>query len=261
MAGDDKTEKATPKKREEARKKGQVARSMDLNGAVVLLAALLALSAFGPDDAASAIGEAMREHRSSLDRRRPTSSSREGVGTMLARGRRGTSLLAVAPIAVVCLVAGVLVNVAQVGFKPSAQALKPDLKKLNPLTGAKKHLRPARARSRRGKTIVKVVAVGGDRRARRASPSSTSSPRSSACRRPSSLPQLAARRCSASPSAPRVAYLVIALVDYVYQRWRHEKQLKMDKQEVKDEHKQQELPAEVKRRCSAAARWSSPARA
>ena len=44
----DKTEKATPKKRDDARKKGQVARSMDLNGAVVLLAALLALSAFAP---------------------------------------------------------------------------------------------------------------------------------------------------------------------------------------------------------------------
>ena len=46
--GGDKTEKATPKKRDDARKKGQVAKSMDLNGAVVLLAALLALSAFAP---------------------------------------------------------------------------------------------------------------------------------------------------------------------------------------------------------------------
>jgi flagellar biosynthetic protein FlhB len=42
------------------------------------------------------------------------------------------------------------------------------------------------------------------------------------------------------------AYLVIALADVAYQRWRHEKQLKMDKQEVKDEYKQQELPSEVK---------------
>ena len=47
MAGE-KTEKATPKKLEEARKKGQVARSMDLNGAVVLMASLFALSAFAP---------------------------------------------------------------------------------------------------------------------------------------------------------------------------------------------------------------------
>ena len=45
---ENKTEKATPKKRAEARKKGQVARSQDVNGAVVLMAALIALSAFGP---------------------------------------------------------------------------------------------------------------------------------------------------------------------------------------------------------------------
>ena len=43
-SGGDKTEKATPKRREEARKKGQVAKSADLNGSVVLLAALFALS-------------------------------------------------------------------------------------------------------------------------------------------------------------------------------------------------------------------------
>ena len=44
----EKTEDATPKKREEARKKGQVARSVDLHGAIVLMASLFALSAFGP---------------------------------------------------------------------------------------------------------------------------------------------------------------------------------------------------------------------
>ena len=46
--GGDKTERATPKKREDARKKGQVAKSQDVNGAVILLAGLMALSAFGP---------------------------------------------------------------------------------------------------------------------------------------------------------------------------------------------------------------------
>ena len=45
---ENRTEKATPKRLEEARKKGQVARSADVNGAVVLMAGLLALSAFGP---------------------------------------------------------------------------------------------------------------------------------------------------------------------------------------------------------------------
>ena len=41
---EDKTEKATPKKKDDARKKGQVAKSMDVNGAAILLAGLLALS-------------------------------------------------------------------------------------------------------------------------------------------------------------------------------------------------------------------------
>ncbi len=44
----DKTEKATPKKKEDARKKGQVAKSADINGAAILLAGLIALSAAGP---------------------------------------------------------------------------------------------------------------------------------------------------------------------------------------------------------------------
>ncbi len=47
-SGGDKTEKATPKRRAEARKKGQVAKSQDLNGSVVLLAALMSMTTLGP---------------------------------------------------------------------------------------------------------------------------------------------------------------------------------------------------------------------
>jgi flagellar biosynthesis protein FlhB len=43
-----------------------------------------------------------------------------------------------------------------------------------------------------------------------------------------------------------IAYMVIAILDFVYQRWRHEKSLKMDKQEVKDEHKNANTPPEVR---------------
>ncbi len=48
MAASDKTEKVTPKKLKDARKKGQVAKSADLNGALVLLAGLFTLAATGP---------------------------------------------------------------------------------------------------------------------------------------------------------------------------------------------------------------------
>jgi len=55
----DQTEKATPKRRQDARKKGQVAKSADLNGAVVLVAALGSLAVFGPH-IAHGLGETMR---------------------------------------------------------------------------------------------------------------------------------------------------------------------------------------------------------
>ena len=84
-----------------------------------------------------------------------------------------------------------------------------------------------------------------DRRRSRCSPSSTRWPRSSACRPQALFPALAELVLQIAQRAA-LAYLVIAAADFVYQRWRFEKQLRMDKQEVKEEHKQQELPTEVK---------------
>ena len=101
------------------------------------------------------------------------------------------------------------------------QALKPDPKKLNPLQGAKKIFGP-HALFETAKSIVKVVVVGAIAALRRAAASSRSSPRSSACRPPCSLPELAGTVLAIAQRAA-VAYLVIALVDFVYQRWRHEK--------------------------------------
>ncbi|MGI8781308.1 MAG: flagellar biosynthesis protein FlhB [Solirubrobacteraceae bacterium] len=238
MAGD-KSEKATPKKRDEARKKGQVAKSMDLNGAVVLLAALLALSAFAP---------AMLDRIGSATRRllaltaRPDVVGPEGLGELF--GTVGSAwLLAAAPVAAICLVAGVLVSVCQVGFKPSVQVLKPDAKKINPLSGAKQ-LFGTHAIFEGAKSTVKICVVG-------AIALLALLPR---------LEELAAMvGMPAAALVPEIgqlvlqiaqraglAYLVIGIVDYAYQRWRTAKQMKMDKQEVKDEYKQQSLPSEVK---------------
>ena len=83
-----------------------------------------------------------------LDAHRATRSVVERAGHRRRCSRRSarTSPLAAAPIALVCVVAGVVVNVAQVGLKPMPAALKPDFKKLNPLTGAKNIFGPQRAR-------------------------------------------------------------------------------------------------------------------
>ncbi len=236
---ENKTEKATPKKRDEARKKGQVARSMDLNGAVVLLAALLALSAFGP-------GMMRRMSQATSDIlgliSQPDTVGAETVPQIF--GIVGSAwLYSLAPIAAVCLVAGVLISVGQVGFKPSPGALKPDPKKLNPLQGAKQ-IFGTHALFESGKSIVKILAVGAialltllpkleELAALVGTPASVL------------LPQIGHMVLAIAQKAG-VAYLVIGVVDYGYQYWKHEKQLKMDKQEVKDEYKQQSLPSEVK---------------
>src|SRR3954471_24783742 len=133
MAGSDKTEKATPKRREEARKKGQVAKSADLNGAVVLLAALLALSAFGPA-MIERIEESMRIVLALVAT--PDVVSREGVGGILSAVFGGAARSA-GPVIAVCAFTGVAINVVQTGIRPPPGAIKPDFKKLNPMTGFK----------------------------------------------------------------------------------------------------------------------------
>src|SRR4051812_46425024 len=109
QSGGDKTEKPTPKRREEARKKGQVAKSQDLNGAVVLLSSLFALSIWGPH-IWQEMGSSMRSTLALIAT--PEAATGAGLGRVLMEAGR-TAVLAVAPIAIVCLVAGVLSNVGQ----------------------------------------------------------------------------------------------------------------------------------------------------
>jgi flagellar biosynthesis protein FlhB len=235
----DKTEKATPKKKEEARKKGQVAKSMDLNGAVVLLAALLALSAFAPK-MYHRMADATREILAYVSQ--PDIVGREGVGKVLSEVASAW-LLSVAPIAAVCLAAGRLVSIAQVGFHPSPAALKPEMKKLNPLQGAKQ-IFGTHALFEGTKSIVKVTAVGAI--ALIAVLPKLEEIAALVGMPPAVFLPMLGKEVLAVCQRAAFAYLVIAVADVAYQRYRHEKGLKMDKQEVKDEYKQQSLPSEVK---------------
>jgi flagellar biosynthetic protein FlhB len=152
-------------------------------------------------------------------------------------------LYSLAPIAAVCAVSGVLISVGQVGWKPSAQAIAPQPKKLNPLAGAKQ-IFGTHALFEGTKSVVKIGAVA-------------------AIALTALLPKL--DELAAMVGTPAVvllpeigrlalqiaqraafAYLVIAIADMAYQYWKHEKGLKMDHQEIKDEYKGQSLPAEVK---------------
>ena len=132
MAGE-KTEKATPKKRKEAREKGQVARSTDLQGAVVLIAGIIAIGSAGPG-LVQRMGDVMRGAIEQISD--PGIVSKQGIGLLMMDAGKAT-LLAVAPIALACMLAGVAASVGMVGLRPSGKALKPDFRRINPLSGAK----------------------------------------------------------------------------------------------------------------------------
>jgi flagellar biosynthetic protein FlhB len=235
----DRTEKATPRQVEKARRKGQVARSADLNGAAVLLAAFGALAVFGP--------EIFGRLRGAMQAMLVQAGQPEVVG---ARGLGGlmtaaalTFAVALAPLALSCLVAGVGASVAQVGFKPATEALKPDVKRLNPVQGAK-NIFGLNAVVETIKGTTKIVVVGGiaalalfpkltDLAALVGIP-------------PVELGSELVRRVSDICWKAGIAYLLIAAADFFWQRIRHERQLRMRKDDVKREQKEESVAPELR---------------
>jgi flagellar biosynthetic protein FlhB len=245
-AGEDRTEKATPKRRKDARKKGQVAKSTDLNGAIVLVAALGSLAVFGPHIAGD-LGNTMRGMLG--DAGHPGKAA-GGPGLSSLAGTAGMAILmAVAPVALACFLAALVANVAQVGFRPSAAGLKPDFKRLNPIQGAKNLLGP-NTLVETLKSIAKVTAVGLiaamallPNMAKLAAMTGLEPPAFGAAI--SSLASGIAWKAAA-------AYLLIGALDLIWQRHRVNKGMKMTKEEVKREQKDEavspELRASLRRR-------------
>ena len=240
MAHDDRTEKATPKHRQRSRKQGQVARSSDVGGSLVMASGLFAVTLLGPRIVESARGAFFTIFAASANPARATSAG--GLHTLLATAI-STIGLTVGPIAAICLGAGLLAGGAQLGFRPVPQALKLDFKRINPISGARNIFGP-NALFEALKAIVKVGVVGGV--AALALLPSMSTLASEVGLPPGALGTVLGHRGMEVAQRAALAYLAIAAIDYIWQRRRHERQLRMTKQQVKDEMRQHGLPAEVK---------------
>jgi flagellar biosynthetic protein FlhB len=252
MAKDDKTEKATPKRRQEARKKGQVAKSQDLNSAIVLNVGLVAIAALGP----AMVGAATSTMRDAFARIAHSGDVTSAAGLNgLFHSVLMALLVAVGPFAGVCLATGIAANIAQIGFKPTPSALKPDVKRINPMTGFK-NIFGVRVLFETGKSIAKVLVVGAV--AAMALLPELQHLGASVGTPPGALGQMMSSTAHGIAVRAAVAYLLIGIIDFVWQKRRHNQMLKMSKQEVKDEFKQHSLPPEVRsalrRRQLAAAR-------
>jgi flagellar biosynthesis protein FlhB len=239
MAGEDKTEKPTPKRRQQAREEGTVARSMDLNGAMVMVAGLFVLLLTGPRIVSTTQAMMVEAFAMIAD---PSIVTEQGLAAIFGGSAKSVAL-SIAPIAAACLVVGLATSVAQVGWKPTPKTLKPRPKVINPLTGAKNLFGP-HGLVEGGKSLLKVAVIGGilaviifprmeDLAALVGLP-------------PEALGSELVRHVRDIAIWAAAAYIAIGILDVFYQRYRTEKQLKMTKEEVKREAKDADLPPEVR---------------
>jgi len=235
----DRTERATPKRREEARKRGQVARSREINTGLGLLATFAMLSFLGGWLLAGFV-QVMTEALGESGRTGPITPS-EGWRLMMDAG--WDTLRLTAPFAVAGLLVGVVASAVQVKPKITPEILKPRFSVLNPVTGVKR-LFSTRSLVSVVKDVLKVVltAVVAYVVLRDA------------------IPDLV-NLLGAGPGTAMVVvgdlvmrigfsmvaiYALIAAADFAYERWQHERDIRMTKDEVKREAKEGDVSPEVK---------------
>jgi len=233
------TERATDKRREEARKRGQVARSQEVGISLGLLTSFGVLLAAGVW-----MFTMMRDMTVTMLENSGTSGGLSNGEIWDQLGQAAiTALLVTAPVAGAMLIVGVIGSAIQVKPKFTPEAIKPRFSLISPLNGLK------RIFSRRSlviivKDLLKIVIivaatwliVGGDLEGL------------------ASLTGASAGQVLAVGGVMvlkigftiAVAYLAIAAADLLYERWQYEKDLRMTKQEVKQENKDQEVSQEVK---------------
>ncbi len=237
----DKTEAPTPRRRAEAREQGNIPRSADLSAAALLLSAILLLSWFG-DRIIGSFRDAMQtllgaDSLSDFN----TPSVRETM--MMLAIRFATAL---APFLLGLMVVAVAINLAQVGLFFSTARIQPKLEMLNPLRGLKKIFGGGQGVVTLLMNMLKLVMIG-------VVAYSAVHDRIGLIAGSQTLDHMQAfgLGCQVMHDiAMRIAVLllILAIVDYVYQRYKIEKSLKMTKQEVKEEAKRMDGDPQIKAR-------------
>ncbi|MBK9120290.1 MAG: flagellar biosynthesis protein FlhB [Phycisphaerales bacterium] len=235
--GGDRTEQPTARRREEAREEGQVARSQDLTAAASLLAALVLLRFFGPGlldsflDMLTALGE-------------PPELTADALAPWIRRVSMGVAAacLPLLALLVVCTAgagmaqAGLMLTPKKLGFKPEH---------INPVKGLQRVF-SSEALVRFGMGLFKVLIVGA--LAYFFISSQIVALLATGGLHPAGFLGRGAGVVFDLALRLGFALLVLALLDYAFQRWRLEQQLMMTKQQVRDELKKMEGDPLLKQR-------------
>ena len=234
----EKTEKATPKKRSEARRKGQVASSAEIPGALTLLGVLclfLMLGSFFQERILRLFGDVLL-HGLTMD------VTENNVLALF--GRYAIQLLLIlAPIFIVTLILVFASHYVQHGWLFTWEPLKPKLGALNPIAGLK-NLFNVRSLAEFLKSTLKLLVVGivvyavlWSQRQRFLELAHVPV---------QDIFRFAAGLTIRLGMMVAVLLFVLAIGDYYFQKYEHEKSLRMSKQDIKDEYKNMEGDPKIK---------------
>lgn len=236
----EKTEPATPRKREEVREKGQVAKSGEVGTAVLVIAGFWAIKSFGTY-IFTRTGLLLTSILTDLTVWDGSVDSLMNLFLLILQ----ETLLILLPIFAVLITAAIISQALQVGLLLNWSLLQPKVSRLNPLEGFKR-IFSKRAFVEFAKSVFKILIIGG-MVYREVKKSLIWLPK---------LPQLNTVNAFIliSQTIFSLAFkigmilLVLAAFDYFYQRWEFEESIKMSKQEIKDEYKQVEGDPQIRAR-------------
>ena len=253
--GGEKTEKATPKKLEEARKEGQVARSTDVVTAFMLLGLFVGLKI-----CVGYIGNGfLQQFHKVYSSISAVTADEVTKKTMLewVRSEIGEITLIAAPLMIVAVVVAVVFNLAQVKWKPTAKPLKPKPGKINPLKGMKKLF----SKDKIMELLKSVAKVGVLSYVVYATLKDEYGLLFQFYRYEIGEAILTIGNLVINIGIKIAAcFLAIAAVDYFYQKRKFAEDMKMTKQEIKDEFKNSEGDPQIKGKIRAKMREASQRR-
>lgn len=228
----EKTEKATPKKMQDARKKGQVAKSQDLSPAISLTAFFFLLMMLG-STMFSTFQDIMRESLITYTTWQVNEENLKVIVMQLVF----ESAKIIGPVLGLSFLVAFAVNYMQVGWMISTEPLQMKLEKLDPIQGAKRifslrsivELLKSLLKISAGIYVAYVILWGAKEQVVQLSLLSIDA-----------VLSFTAEEVTKLGIYLGLLLFVLAVLDYAYQRYEHAKQLRMSKQDLKDEHKQAE---------------------
>lgn len=239
MADDsEKTEDPTPKRRREAREKGQVLKSKEVNTAALVLISAYSLSWFGK----KIYTNLYKLFVQTLEEL-PYTNLTQALAIKYFFRFTLIMIMTVIPILIAVFITAALVELLQVGVLFTTKTLKPDLNKINPIKGFKRII-SLKSVVELVKGFVKTLLIGWI--AYTVLRDNMGHIISTIREPPISSFALVGDLVLKISKKVAGTMIVIACIDYFYQRWEFEKSLKMSKQEVKDEYKQSEGDPHIK---------------